>query len=371
MSQNATALIIGGGVMGSSIALELIKAGIKPTILEKGPYFSEASSASAGMICPHAVEFDDQAPKDILRETFTIYNDWIKEIEEISGISVQFVQEGMLRVVLSEKDQEQVKKKLSTNHHGVEWVNHESLKEMEKDVTEQNFGALYFPNEGQLNPSLLSKSLHKTLLLQGCEIKEGILVLNLIEEQGSIVGVHTASGNFFADFTIIAAGAWSTSLVSPFGLDLTVLPEKGEMANLFTPLVNLKRIIQGPEGIIVPRQNGSITIGATHENVGYDKQSTVFGQMEIYSQNSRLVPGLNRARINKTWAGLRPRTPDGLPYIGKIPTVKNLFAATGHYGIGILLAPITGRLICEELQNKEHVVDLTPYKPERLLQAKQ
>lgn len=369
MNQQATALIIGGGVMGSSIALELIKVGFKPIILEKGSFFSEASSASAGMICPHAVEFDDQAPKDILRETYAMYRDWIKEIEEVSGISVQFVQEGMLRLVLSEKDQEHAKMKLSNNHHGVEWVDHELVKEMEKDVTDHNFGGVFFPHEGQLNPSFLSKSLHKALLLKGCEIREGIHVLSLIEKQGSIVGVHTTSGDYYADFTIIAAGAWSTSLVSPYGLDLTVVPEKGQMANLYTPHSTIKRIIQGPEGIIVPRQNGSITIGATHEDTGYDKQSTVSGQMEIYSHNSRLVPGLNKARINKTWAGLRPRTPDGLPYIGKIPTVNNLFVATGHYGIGILLAPITGRLIREELQNREPTVDLMPYKPDRLIHA--
>ena len=370
MNQKATALIIGGGVMGSAIALELIKAGIQPTILEKGQFFSEASSASAGMICPHAVEFDDQVPKDILRETVAIYSDWLKEIEDVSGIPVQFVQEGMLRIVLSEKEQDQVKKKISSRPHGVQWVDHELLRGLEKDVTEHNFGAVYFPYEGQLNPAFLSKSLNKALVLQGCEIREGVHVLSLIEKQGNIVGVHTTSGDYYADVTIVAAGAWSTSLVSPFGLELTVIPEKGQMANLYTPQTTIKRIIQGPDGIIVPRQNGTITIGATHENAGYDKHPTVSGQTEIYHHNSKLVPGLSQARIRKTWAGLRPRTPDGLPYIGKIPGVDCLFAATGHYGVGILLAPLTGKLIGEEIQSKGHSIDIIPYKPDRLFQKK-
>lgn len=365
MYHHSTILIIGGGVIGSSIALEMTKRGVDTTILEKGALLSEASTASAGMICPQAVMFDSEFPNDVVRETKAIYEKWIEELESISNIPVQFVKKGMIRGIFEETDVEKVKEVLTTGYDSVDWVDPEEIQKIEPTMTPDNLGGICFHNDGHLHPIYLAKSLYVALKRTGCLIKQWLPALNLITKGDQVVGAKTSEGDFFADYTIIAAGAWSSALVPKKGAHLPMFPVKGQMIAVRLKDISVDKIVQGPNSMIIPRLDGTLTVGTTHEKVGYDKTHRVLGISQIFESAIKLIPQLKETEFLKTWSGLRPGTPDGLPYIGKIQGLKGLVVAAGHYGVGILLAPVTAKIIHQIIQGDIPRVDINQFSPER------
>lgn len=365
MSHHSTVLIIGGGVIGSAIALKMTKEGIDTTILEKGALLSEASTASAGMICPQAVMFDSEAPFDVMRETQAIYRKWIEELENISHIPVQYVNKGMIRSVFEESETERIKKIISSTDGSVTWLNPKEVNEMEPDINPNNLGGLLFPEDGQLHPIYLAKSLQVALQRTECQIKQWLPALNLITEKNQVVGARTSEGDFYADYTIVAAGAWSSALLSQKDVHLPVFPVKGQMLAVHSRRVSIEKTVQGPDGMVIPRLDGTLTVGTTHEKAGFDKIHHLSGISRIHQSAMKLIPKLTDAEFLKAWSGLRPGTPDGLPYIGKVGGIDGLMVAAGHYGIGILLAPITAKIIDQMIKGEEPCVDMKPFEPER------
>lgn len=365
MTYYTDALIIGGGVIGGAIALELAKQGTDCTVLEKGAFSSEASTASAGMLCPQAEMFQPKMEPAIFLESMKKYQNWTKELENISNIPVQRVQEGMIRVVFSDEEKEKIKKTLSSaDSHGT-WVNPEEIHNMEPSVTKENKGGVYFPEDGQLHPIHLAKSIYTALKRLGSNIEESTPALSLITENNRVLGARTSNGDFFAEYTIVAAGAWTSSLLSPLGLHLPVFPVKGQMIAAKAPSLNIQKTVQGLGSMILPRQDGTLTLGVTIEDTGFNKEPTIDGVSRIYQTTSQLIPELERAKFLTTWAGLRPGTPDGIPYIGEFADYDGLMVAAGHYSIGILLAPITAKTILQMI-NGEHIDrGMKPFLPSR------
>jgi glycine oxidase len=365
-SSATSAIIVGGGIIGCTIAWELTRSGIHCTLIDKGALNQEASTAAAGMLGAQVETHHPGSFYELCRLSQRLYRDWSHEVNRISGISPQYIEEGILRAALTYEDEQELKSRLPWIQDA-EWLSAADMLALEGGLSPHIRGGLRFAQDHQIHPVHLAKALQAGLHKLGCEIREWTPVLSLIERQGRIEGVQTAEGQLFADHVIVCAGAWGSSLTEPIGLQLPLFPVKGQCISLRTEGPVIRSTVFTKGCYIVPKMDGSMTIGATQEEVGFNKRCHISAVSELYTKAVQLLPGLDQAELVNTWAGLRPGTRDGLPLLGTSIQAPGLTIAMGHYRNGILLAPATGRLIKQQLLGERTDMDLTPFSPDRLL----
>lgn len=360
----SSAIVIGGGIIGCSIAYELGKSGFEVTLLEKGAIGQEASVSAAGMLGAQ-VETHHPGPfYELCTQSQQLYRPWSEELLAFSGISPQYIEEGILRVALTEEDETELRSRLPWVK-GAAWVDPAEIHRMEPELTAEVRGGLWFPQDHQVNPIGLLQALRASLAKQGCHIREWTPVFQLLTEKGKVTGVQTAEGPLLADHVILAAGAWSPALTGSLGIELPVYPVQGQCLSVrpATPLLQATAFTKGC--YIVPKQDGSYIIGATQVEAGFDKRSTVEAITALHRKAVSLVPRLDEAEFVRTWTGLRPGSRDGLPFLGGWEGAPGLVFATGHYRNGILLAPVTALLIRELLTGSQSSLSLEPFSPAR------
>ncbi|MEI7024885.1 glycine oxidase ThiO [Paenibacillus sp. y28] len=376
-----SAIVVGGGIIGGAIALELRLQGADVTLLDAGRIGGEASGAAAGMLGAH-VEIHKPGPFfDLCRYSLGLYKDWTDQLAAWSGISPQYIPEGIVRLALDEEDELEVKGRESWIQSG-RARSTEELRQLEPKLTSEGRGGLYFESDHQIQPVQLMASLADALRNSGCQVLEHTPVLSLLTESDlagtthaasparkqRVIGVRTPQGTLQADYVIVAAGSWSSSLFASVNLRLPVTPVKGQCISVRPrkPQQRPAKTVFTKGCYVVPKSDGTVLIGASQEHIGYDKALEIPVINRLYNQAIRLVPDLQDAEFVSTWAGLRPATPDELPYLGHVDSHPGLIAATGHYRNGILLAPATGRLIADLIMGREPAVDLAPYAPNRV-----
>jgi glycine oxidase len=347
-------LIIGGGVIGLTLARQLRKKGFeKITILEKGLIGREASWAAAGMLAPQAetdradtfFQFCDRSNK--------LYPDFAGELFEETGVDVELDQSGTLYLAFDEADVAEIRHRYEWQRRADLEVEHLSAREthqLEPFISPDSLESLLFPNDWQVENRQLLRALKKYAELNEIEIIEDTEVTELISTDGKIEGVKTLRGeNFSADKVILATGAW-TSLIKAFDFVLPkVNPICGEMISFHTAKRFFTRVIYSPRGYIVPRKTGRILAGATVEDIGFENRTTPEGIEFVLENAIEISPGLANLPIDEKWSGLRPFAGDGLPILGEIPEAENLFIATAHYRNGILLAPLTAEVLANKI----------------------
>lgn len=364
MSRPRDVLIIGGGIIGCSIAIELANKGITSTIVDKGNLLEEASTAAAGMLGAH-VELHSPGPLfELCKKSRNLYRTWTDELTALSGISAQYIEQGILRTAFTEEDEAELRSRLPWIGD-LQWLSTEEIRRIEPAITKEIRGGLYFNNNHQIQPRCLAASLKSALAKLECTIKPNTPVIGLIEKNGNIIGVRTTEGNLYADAVILSAGAWSSFLLEPLGVEIPIFPVKGQCYSIKPASMPIKETVFTKGCYLVPKMDGSLLIGASQQQVGFNKQPTLEAIQSLHETATTLVPALKEAEFLTTWTGLRPGTPDGLPYMGQAPGIKQLFVATGHYRNGILLAPITGRIMAELVGNGTTEIDLTPFSLER------
>ncbi|PZE21019.1 glycine oxidase ThiO [Paenibacillus xerothermodurans] len=367
-SSTKSAIIIGGGIIGCSIALELSLAGIRCALIDKGALNQEASTAAAGMLGAQ-VETHHPGPfYQLCRLSQALYREWSIKLLTIGGISPQYIAEGILRAALTPEDESELQSRLSWIEDA-EWFSAREMRVREQAITPDVLGGLYLRRDHQVHPIHLAQSLTAALHKLDCEIREWTPALSLIERGGHIRGVRTTDGELFADHIILSAGAWGSALTEPFGLSLPLFPVKGQCISLKTAAPVIRSTVFFKECYVVPKEDGTMIVGATQEEAGFDKRchASVIGS--LHTSASRLIPELEHAEFVRTWAGLRPGTRDGLPYIGRPAALPGLITATGHYRNGILLAPATGRLIKQLVLDEQPDMDLGAFAPDRVRSA--
>ncbi|MGG2201303.1 MULTISPECIES: glycine oxidase ThiO [Paenibacillus] len=362
-----SAIIVGGGVIGAAIAYELGKAGFACTLLDKGGWSQEASTAAAGMLGAQ-VEIHQPGPfYELCRASQQLYRPWAEELEALTGITPQYIPEGIVRAALTEEDETELRSRL-TWMSDARWMSPEEMLQLESELTPAVRGGLLLHADHQVHPVWLARTLRAALVRQGCRIREWTPVTRLLTDSGSgrVNGVHTPEGGLTADFVVLAAGAWSSSLTEPLGLTLPMFPVKGQCLSVRTEAPLIRSTVFTKGCYIVPKNDGSYIIGATQEQVGFDKRATTRVIADLYDKAAALLPRIAEAEFVSTWAGLRPGTEDELPFLGAWDGAPGLLLATGHYRNGILLAPVTGKLIAQLVQDRPTEVDLTPYSPARV-----
>ncbi|GAA4727045.1 glycine oxidase ThiO [Brevibacillus fulvus] len=364
----ADCLIIGGGIIGLSLAYELSRRQMAVTLIEQGEWGGQASSAAAGMLAP-LKEFSQPGPLlDLGIASLAAYPEWVATLEQTTGGRVQLALDGLLTVALTEAEREALQAKYQWQRaagYDLSWLEGEQLREVEPFVSADALAAIYSPGEGHINNQLLLQTLLAACLQQGVILKQGVAVTGLIQpRRGQIAGVVTTEGEMLADHTVIAAGAWSGLLVTQLGLSLPVRPVRGQVAAVSASGFPLKKVIFGANGYLAPKKDGRIVIGATEDEAGYRKEVTLEGLAKISNGVLAYVPQLRQAAFLQAWAGLRPATADGLPILGPLTGWEGISFATGHFRNGILLSPITARLLADWLLTGQRA-PLAPFSPDR------
>ncbi|MHA7631493.1 glycine oxidase ThiO [Corallococcus sp. M7] len=359
-------LVVGGGVMGCGIALKLRQAGARVTVLERSIPGAEASSAAGGILAP---QWESEGPGpffELCLRSRALYGSFAAELRELSGVDIAYRPCGLLRVAFDEADLHHVESTVGWQHGmglRAELLDGKAARELEPHLSPTAVGAAHFPDDHQVDNRLLVRALTMAAARVGTVFKSGY-VRGVVHEHGRAVGVDLDGEVLRADAVVLAAGSWS-SLVQGAGVSAqAVRPARGQMVQLQTRLPLLERVVTSAKGYLVPRADGRIIAGSTMEHVGFDKQVTAAGLARILDMALELCPDLGSAPITETWAGFRPWTQDALPYIGEGPT-PGLFLATGHFRNGILLAPITAKLVAQAVLGEKPSVDLTPFRYDR------
>ncbi len=356
-------VIAGGGVIGCSIAWHVQKAGGEAILLERGEIAGEATGASAGMLIAPIEDTGNRAFNVLRRASLEMFPSVIQEIEEASGIDVEYKVPGMIRTARSPKAARALHD-AADKRPDLEWVEPRVLRELEPSLTHDIAGATYSEDDADLNAGRLANAFVVAAERAGADIRRRTMFTGLKKDGRRIDGVSANSGDIAdIDAVILAAGPWTEALTMRMGAKLPSPPMRGQMIAYRSKSV--RHAIWGEDGYLVPKPRGYLWVGATVEDVGFRKKTTERGLAGLQRMAADLVPRLRRASVSSSWAGLRPGSPDGMPVIGRFPGKKNVFLATGHFRNGVLLAPVTGALVADLVLNGRTDRRLSPFSPQR------
>lgn len=354
-------IVIGGGIIGLSLALELRQHGARVLVVERGEPGREASHAAGGMLVASPAE-TKPALQALAKASAEMYPEFVHDVELDSGMKADLREQGT--IIFSPADE--APKLLEA---GLSRLSDVQLRELEPVLAVSELPAFFtafYIEERSVDPRALTAAVHAAAKRRGVDFSSGDEVTAVNLSDGAVSGVTTKKTHFLADKVVNCAGAWSGQ-ITPFLF--TTRPVKGQMLCLLAASRELVRhVIRTPEIYIIPRSDGRILAGATVEEAGFDKRTDVETIQRLHRAAIATVPELSYAKILEDWAGLRPGTPDSLPILGPTKT-PGYYAATGHFRDGILLAPVTARLMAQVILGKIPDHDLSAFSPERFLRG--
>jgi glycine oxidase len=358
------AIVIGGGAIGAACARELASTGRKVLILEPGGNHGQAWRAAGGLLAPQ-IEADASDPLLTLGlAARDLYQPLAAALQGTTGIDLGLWQEGIARVAGTDVDAAGLRAKVAWQQrqgYASEWLGADEVHQRWPWLG-PNLGALWAPRDGALDPERLVQALLADAQRLGAVVVDD-RALRIERVGDKVTGVAGESVRYSAEHVLVAAGAWS-GLLENLPRPLPVQPVRGQMAAMAWPAAVPRAIVYHKDCYLLARGSEAI-IGSTMESVGFRPEVTSAGLAQIYAATLLLSPSLIRAKVRRTWAGLRPMTPDGLPIIGGEPGLSGLWYATGHGRNGILLAGITGVLIRQLMDGEAPGVGLRAFAPDR------
>ena len=360
------AIIAGGGLIGSAIALELALNDLRIALFDAQEPGREASWASAGILSPAPENPGMISMVPIGKASLAMYPGFIAEVEERSGLRTGYRAKGTVEALFSPHAREELNTTIAL-HRGLglkaEAVSAKEAREMEPALSQEIEAAVLRPQEASVDNRLLTKALIEAAKKSGAEIHAAAAVQGIWRERSQCLGAVVNGENISAKHTIVAAGSFSSQIAGAEKY-APVRPAKGQMVSLRCDAAKIGRVLWSERIYVVPRNDGRILCGATVEHVGFDKSVTASGVHANLGGAFELAPVLASACIEETWAGLRPDTPDHMPILG--PTeLEGLLIATGHFRSGVLLTPVTAKLIGEFITEKTPSVDWEKFSPMR------
>lgn len=363
--------IVGGGIIGSSIAFELAAENLRVIVLDRQQPGREASWAAAGMLSPAP-----DSPRDLPLAPFAchslgLYPQFIAVVEKASGKRTGYARQGALEVFLSPDAARERDARLCELQQlgiGAQAISLDDAREVAGAIGPAVRSALWLPDEGTVEPRLLVDALLTAVRNRGVEIRAGCEVCGLTRDGDRCTGVIAGDEKISAERVILAAGCFSSQAVNEpsVSAQAPTRPVRGQMMALRPRAgsLRLRRVVRSERGYWVPRKDGRIVAGSTNENAGFEKHVTAAGLSKILGATLEICPELGSAEIIEIWAGLRPGTPDDLPILGPTGT-QGLWIATGHYRNGILLAPATAKLFRAWITGTEPSFDVERFAPKR------
>jgi len=367
------AVVIGGGVAGCTVALELARAEVQATLIEPRAAIGGATGAAAGILAPQ-FETDPGDPLfPLLLASRRAYPDFVHAVERASGRDLDFREDGLVIANLGAAETEAAARAAERYRaHGLTGV----VRDAEGgEWLVPGLGpvdsVLWLPDEAAIDAQALAPALERALATAGVEVRRD-RAIGLETRAGAVRGVALETGGILAcDLVFLAAGAWSDDVLDPHRKARVVRPVRGQMLRFRGLVPALPRQVADHAGCYaLPRADGSVVVGSTMEEAGYEERTTGGGLEAIRSRAFGWLPGLRDAILVETWAGLRPFTPDGLPVLGADPEVDGLHHATGYGRNGILIAPQAAALaVAAALRARPGAAlleSLSPFDPARL-----
>ncbi|WP_241236311.1 glycine oxidase ThiO [Brevibacillus marinus] len=364
-------LVVGGGIIGLSLAYELAGRGLQVALVEQANLGGQASAAAAGILGP-LQEFDQPGPLlDLGLASLALYPQWVEEVREVGGVDPQLMLEGILRVAMNEQEEAQLRERYAWQKAAgcrVEWLDAQQLRQLEPELAASARAALYSAEEGNVNNQMLLMALAAACRRRGVRLLPGTVAIGAITSGRRVLGIETTAGACHAAQTVITAGAWASVIARWLSVDLPIRPVRGQVAAVSSEEVSLRRVIFGYGGYLVPKKDGRIVLGATEDEAGFRQGVTLGGLAAVLNGALPYVPKLKQAPFLAAWSGLRPATADGLPLLGPLPGWDGIAVASGHFRNGILLSPITAKRMADYLCAGS-VEPLRPFSPERVAQG--
>jgi glycine oxidase len=374
MQTSPEVIIVGGGVIGCGIAYELARRKVRVQLLEQRQLGSGATHASAGMLAPLSDSMCDPALIDLGFSSFAIYKPFLEEAEEIARLSAECMPSGILRVAKSEEEERHLRALADFgNERGlrVEWVTAKQAQSLEPLLSPAIRGAAYSPGEPQLSPSRLIEVLRRAAIARGATVREETPVTGLVKRGAKVTGVRTPQETLSAEIVVLATGAWGRAASQWLGYDVPVAPVRGQVVYVNRLARPLSHTVLHAEAYAVPKGDGLSLIGTTLEHdAGYEQQVTAAGMAKMLTNIQALLPSVGATTVNHSRAGLRPRNiADDLPILGRAPGNDAVVLALGHYRSGILLTPITARMIADVVTTGKTKGGLGKFSAARLARA--
>jgi glycine oxidase len=347
--QTADVVIIGGGVIGLTVARALVQRGVRDVcVVERSALGTEASFAAGGILAPQAEANGRDQFFELACRSRELYPEFAAALREETGVDVELDATGTLYVAFTDEDLSEIEKRYEWQSKAglaVEKLTAAQARELEPCIAETVRGALRFPQDVQVENRRLLNALVNSADKSGVNVATETNVESICVESRRITGVRTSRGTINCEKVVIAAGTWSSTI--EHARTPKIEPVRGQMICFDAKPQLTRHVIYSPRGYLVPRHDGRLLAGSTSENAGFTKQVTAGGIYHILTNANEISPTISTLPIVDTWSGLRPRAADGLPVLGPCDEIDGLFYATGHYRNGILLAPVTGELIAE------------------------
>ena len=354
MSSSPDVIVVGGGLMGCSVAYRLAERGLRVVVLEKSVPGAEASSAAGGILGPTVESFDQPVALQLGLRSRELHAKLAEELLERTGVEVGFRRCGVTKLAFDAAEADALQAQadsLATQGVRSERWSAADLSREEPACSSEALGALHMPDDAQVEPRALLDAIALAAQRLGAQFRSGATVHGIPIEGSRVRGVELDEGRLQAPHVVVAAGSWTSTIP---GLPLrrgTIFPVRGQMISARTRPPLFRGIVFGAGGYVVTRPDGRGLCGSTEEHVGFRRGVTLAGLARIIEIATRIAPSLADVAIEDHWSSFRPGTPDGLPLVGRAGP-EGLFLASGHFRNGILLAPLTAELVADAVTGR-------------------
>lgn len=359
--------MVGAGIVGCTVAYELARSGARVQVLEPRAPGQGATRASAGILAPY-IEGHEDIFRDLGARSLEMYDGFIARLRDDSGHEIPYQRNGTLELAFDPAGVERLNSLAATLWtQGVEarWVEPGEFDEIEPLASRAALGALLVPIHGLVGVTALTLAAAAAAERHGAQFTSDIGAVRIYPLPGGRVGVQTSAAMWEADRVVLAAGSWSQHITVQDADVVPVKPIRGQLVQLQADAGAIRRVLWGPNGYVVPWPDGTVLVGSTVEDVGFDERHTDEAVRSLREAAAQVAPALAAAPMTSVRTGLRPRGPDDLPMLGRSQAVPGLIYATAHYRNGVMFAPLTVELVRDLVLDRGHDPALRELDPSR------
>ncbi len=366
--ESSEVVVVGGGVIGLSLAYVLSGEGVRVTLLDRSALGREASWAGAGIISPGS-ETAPSSPSAALRSlSDRLHEEWASALLQETGLDNGYRRCGGVDVARDADEDHELRS--TAGRWRAEGITFERLlphdfARVEPALSSALVSAYFLPDRAQIRNPRHLRALEIACGLRGVSLRPGCPALGFTTHEDRILSVRTPEGEVACGQVVVAAGAWTEGVLSGLGPRIPTPPVLGQIVLLKPRQPVLRRIVEHGPRYLVPRADGRVLVGSTEESAGFEVRNTAEGVLGLLQEAIALCPSLADADVERTWSGLRPGSFDHRPYLGAMPGFRNLFVASGHKRTGLQLSPGTARVVADLILGLPPRMDLTPYRLDR------
>ena len=342
---------MGAGVIGCAVAYELARRGSRVHVIDRREVGQGATQASAGVLAPYITAHEGSALFELGGRSLELYDEFVSRVVDDSGATVQYVRCGTLEIARDNASVDRLKRMVGTYRDlGIvaEYLDKKSIHQEEPQLSSSVLSGLVVESHGFVGATDLTSALRRAAGVHGVTFTPSTSAARVVSRNGALQ-VETPVDTVSCDAVVMAAGSWSGQVEAEGEEAVPVRPVRGQLLHLGWPKFPPERVIWTDQCYLVPWTDGSVLVGATVEDVGFDERATVAGVQQLIDMTCDIIPTARKAWFQGVRVGLRPGTPDDLPIIGPSERLPGLFYATGHFRNGVLLAPLTARIVADYL----------------------